>query len=137
MRQKTLREFTENARKERTQDSPVLSVSSKDRIHQGLDDFVRQFKERHPERANKLSIDLRPEHEKRAVTLVNEYKRLEKMLDEGDRPKNLVRDDLGKLAQKMSKQKDVMKYVHEKHIDIEKQVNQLVRTLEKGRGFER
>jgi len=70
---------------------------------------------------------------------VTEFKRLEQIVEKGGRTSHMAQDHLEKLADKMSRQKDVMQYVREHHQPIEKQVNQLAKEFQKERslGFER
>ena len=51
----------------------------------------------------------------------------------------LAKDHLEKLADKMSRQKDVMQYVREHHAPMEKEVNQIAKEFQKerDRGLER
>ena len=79
------------------------------------------------------------EHEKKALSLVNEFKRLEQIVEKGGRTSHMAQDHLEKLADKMSHQKEVMEYVREHHEPMEKQVNQLAREFQRERdlGLER
>lgn len=143
MQQTKLREFTDAAKAARTsrefthdRDKSGLSqrVTNND-----LSEFKRQFTEKNPELAERLRNEIRPEQEKKALSLVNEFKHLEQIVEKGGRSSHLAKDHLEKLADKMSKQKDVMQYVREHHQPMEKQVNQLAKEFQRERdlGLER
>jgi len=102
-------------------------------------EFKRQFEAKNPERASTLRGEVIPEHEKKALSLVTEFKRLEQIVEKGGRTSHMAQDHLEKLADKMSRQKDVMQYMREHHAPMEKQVNQLAKEFQKERslGFER
>lgn len=140
MRQAKLKEFTEATKamrgvaRERDRDP-----SSEIKQRADLNEFKRQFEAKHPERVSVLRGAVMPEQEKKALSLVNEFKRLEAMVEKGGRTSHMAQDHLEKLADKMSRQKDVMQYVREHHQPIEKQVNQLAKEYQRERdlGLER
>lgn len=140
MRQAKLKEFTESTKAVRSvgrdRDRDPSSV-----IKQRADfsEFKRQFEAKNPERARALHGAIVPEHEKKALALVTEFKRLEQIVEKGGRTSHMAQDHLEKLADKMSRQKDVMQYVREHHQPMEKQVNQMAREFQRERdlGLER
>ena len=67
--------------------------------------FKRQFEAKNPERAKALRHEIMPEHEKKALSLVTEFKRLEQIVEKGGRTSYMAQDHLEKLADKMSRQK--------------------------------
>ena len=139
MRQAKLKAFTEvanggRASRDAARDRSEPSIGNR---NNDLSEFKRQYEARNPERANTLRDEMRPAHEKKALSLINEFKRLEEIVEKGGRPQHLAQDHLEKLAEKMTRQKDVMQYVREHHQPMEKQVNQLAKELERGRDLER
>ena len=139
MRQAKLKAFTEAANGVRTSRDVThdRSESSIGNRNNDLSEFKRQYEARNPELANTLRDELRPVHEKKALSLINEFKRLEEIVDKGGRAQHLAHDHLEKLADKMTRQKDVMQYVREHNPPMEKQVNQLAKEFERGRDLER
>lgn len=142
MRQEKLREFTEasriarGARQQTTRDRGSPAPQEK-RFDNDLSDFKRQFEAKHPERAERLLHEIKPEHEKKALSFIMEFKRLEQIVDKGGRSRYLAQDHLEKLADKMSRQKDVMEYVREHHEPLSKQVNQMAKEFQKERDLGR
>jgi Ti-type conjugative transfer relaxase TraA len=135
MRQAKLKEFTESTKAMRGVDRLPGGV----RQSADLSDFKRQFEAKNPERASALRGEIMPEHEKKALSLVMEFKRLEQIVEKGGRTSHMAQDHLEKLADKMSRQKEVMQYVREHNAPMEKQVNQLAREFQRERdlGLER
>lgn len=135
MRQAKLKEFTEAAKTKRGIDRD-RGVDSGAKLRPDLNDFKRQFEAKNPERASALRHEVIPEHEKKALSLVNEFKRLEAMVEKGGRTSHMAQDHLEKLADKMSRQKDVMRYVREHHTSMEKQIDRQAREFQRDRGLE-
>lgn len=137
MRQTKLREFTEATKSMRGIDRDK-GINSLSEIKQrpDLSEFKRQFEAKNPERASALRSEVIPEHEKKALSLVSEFKRLEAMVEKGGRTSHMAQDHLEKLADKMSRQKDVMQYVRENHAPMEKQIDKQAREFQRERGFE-
>src|SRR5579885_686861 len=141
MRQAKLKEFTEATKAKKhgiDRDRDVGSLSGM-RQRPDLSEFKRQFEANNPERASELRGEVMPEHEKKALSLVNEFKRLEAMVEKGGRTSHMAQDHLEKLADKMSRQKDVMQYVREHHSPMEKQIDRQAREFQRERdlGLER
>jgi Ti-type conjugative transfer relaxase TraA len=140
IRQAKLKEFTESTKAMRGVDRKT-SGDSLSGIKQRADfsEFKRQFEAKNPERASALRGEVMPVHEKKALAFVNEFKRLEQIVEKGGRTRYMAKDHLEKLADKMSRQKDVMQYVCEHHAPMEKQVKQLAREFQRERdlGLER
>ncbi len=134
-RQEKLKAFTESAmmkrEAERIQDERYRSIKTMD-----IDDWMKEYSPATTERASTLRSERVPEHEKKALSLVNEFKRLEKMVEKGDRTSHMAQDHLEKLADKMSRQKDVMQYVRENHAQMEKQIDRQAREFQRDRGLE-
>jgi Ti-type conjugative transfer relaxase TraA len=136
MRQAKLREFTESAKSLR--ESRGANRENGEAIKQRVDlsEFKRQFEAKNPERANALRSETMPEHEKKALTLIAEFKRLETIVEKGGRSSHMAQDHLDKLADKISRQKEVMQYMREHDAPMEKQVNQMARELQRQRDIE-
>jgi Ti-type conjugative transfer relaxase TraA len=137
MRQAKLKEFTEATKAKRSidRDKGVDSLSvTKQRLD--LNEFKRQFEAKNPERASALRVEVMPEHEKKSLSLVNEFKRLETIVEKGGRTSQMAQDYLEKLADKMSRQRDVMQYVREHHAPMEKQIDRQAREFQRERGLE-
>lgn len=136
MRQAKLKAFTEATKAMR--ESRVIDRGKDEevKIKADLSEFKRQFEAKNPERASALRHEIMPEHEKKALSLVNEFKRLETMVEKGGRTSHMAQDHLEKLADKMSRQKDVMQYVREHHSSMEKQIDRQAREFQRERGFE-
>jgi Ti-type conjugative transfer relaxase TraA len=143
MRQEKLMEFSKAAKMARESRDMGRDRSSKEptgrQLNDELSDFKRQFELKNPERAAQLRYEISPAHEKKALSLINEFKHLEQIVEKGGRSSSLAQDHLEKLADKMSKQKDVMEYVREHHEPISKQVSQLAKEFQRERdlGLER
>ncbi|RDI37986.1 Ti-type conjugative transfer relaxase TraA [Aquicella lusitana] len=137
MRQAKLKEFTEATKAKRgiDLDRSVDSLSGT-KQRPDLSEFKRQFEAKNPERASALRSEVMPEHEKKALSLVNEFKRLEAIVDKGGRTSRMAQDHLEKLADKISRQKDVMQYVREHHAPMEKQIDKQAREFQRDRGLE-
>lgn len=137
MRQAKLKEFTEATMVKRgiDRDKGVDSLSGV-KQRPDLSEFKRQFEAKNPERVGTLRSEVMPEHEKKALSLVNEFKRLEQMVEKGGRTSHMAQDHLEKLADKMSRQKDVMQYVREHHAPIEKQIDKQAREFQRDRELE-
>jgi hypothetical protein len=135
MRQAKLKEFTESTKAMRGVDRLPGGV----RQSADLSDFKQQFEAKNPERASALRGEIMPEHETKALSLVTEFKRLEQIVEKGGRTSHMAQDHLEKLADKMSRQKDVMQYVREHHAPMEKQIDRQAREFQRERdlGLER
>lgn len=135
MRQEKLREFTENAMRERGSKGHDLSSLSKNHAQTDLNEFKRQFEAKHPDKALSLKKELVPEYVSKATELMREFKRLEEIMDKGGRSSYLAKDHLEKLADKMSRQKDVMQHIREHEPSMAKEVQQLAKAFQKERDF--
>lgn len=102
----------------------------------GMDAFKRDFENKHPELASTLRENMMPAHEKNAVVFIKEYEHLQKIIDQGGRSSHMAKSQLENLVDKISKQKEVMAYVHEHYPAIEKRVKELDRGLRLQRGRE-
>ena len=137
IRQDKLKEFTQATKAIRGVDRDRGSdPQSMSRQRADLNEFKRQFEAKHPDRASALRGEVMPEQEKKALSLVNEFKRLEAMVEKGGRTSHMAQDHLEKLADKMSRQKDVMQYVREHHATMEKQIDRQAREFQRDRGLE-
>jgi Ti-type conjugative transfer relaxase TraA len=160
MRQEKIRAFTESVRLEQTtqlghkehrssnlKELDELDQSVRELIdsktgslkkdnHQDLRDFKRQFEAKNPERALSLREELVPEHERKAIALVQEFNRLEALVEKGGRSSYLAQEHLEKLVEKMSRQKDVMEYVHKHQEPMAKQINHMAKELQRGRDLD-
>ncbi len=146
MRQTKLREFTESIKLERASrdashdayDRPLERERSPigNQRHRDLTEFKRQFEEKNPEHAKQLRHDLLPAHEKKALSLIAEFKRLEQMVQNKDRTSSLAKNHLEKLVNTMSKQKDVMHFLKSNHEPLSKQINQMAKEFQQDRGLD-
>jgi hypothetical protein len=134
MRQARLKEFTESTKAMRGVDRdrgddhlPVVKQRA------DFSEFKRQFEAKNPERASALRGEVMPENEKKALSLVSEFKRLEQIVEKGGRTSHTAQDHLEKLADKMSRQKDVMQYVRDHHAPMEKQIDKQAREFQRER----
>jgi len=107
------------------------------RLDNDLSEFKRQFEAKNPERAEQLRNEMRPEHEKKALSLITEFKHLEQIIEKGGRSKYLAQDHLEKLADKMSRQKDVMEYVRQHSEPVSKQVDRHAKEFQRERDLGR
>lgn len=130
MRQAKLREFAESTKAMRE----LKSRGGEQRTD--LSEFKRQYETKHPERANVLRNEIMPEREKKAVSMMAEFKQLEAIIEKGGRTSHMAKDHLEKLAEKMSRQKDVMQYMREHDAPMEKQINQITKELQRERNLE-
>ena len=80
-----------------------------------MSEFKRQFEAKNPELASELRGELCQSMRKKHCRSLTEYKRLEQIVEKGGRTSHMAKDHLEKLADKMSRQKDVMQYVREHH----------------------
>lgn len=137
VRQAKLKEFTEAVKAKRGigHHKSIDSVSSK-KERPDFSEFKRQFEARHPERASALRHQVMPAHEKKALSLINEFKRLEVMVEKGGRTSHMAQGHLEKLADKMSRQQEVMQYVRQHHAALEKQIDRQARAFQRDRGLE-
>lgn len=133
-RQEKLKAFTEAAmmkrEAERISDERYRSIKNMD-----IDDWMKEHSSSNTERTHTLRGEM-PEHEKKSLSLVNEFKRLEQMVEKGGRTSYMAQDHLEKLADKMSRQKEVMQYVRENHASMEKQIDRQAREFQRDRGLE-
>jgi Ti-type conjugative transfer relaxase TraA len=84
--------------------------------------FKAQFEAEHPERVRALNEDLLPpRHERLALEAVRDFERLEKSLDSSSTPWT-VQSQLERHADKVSKQSDVMSYLHAHHPDLSEKI---------------
>jgi Ti-type conjugative transfer relaxase TraA len=139
MRQAKLREFTEKtqllrASREMGQERSRVSSLQNER-RPDFSDFKRQFELKNPERAQALSLEIAPKEQKKALVLMKEFERLEKIIEKGDRSSHLAKEHLKTLAQKMYRQKEVMQHVLERDEKMGKQINEMAKTLQKERDF--
>lgn len=144
LRQEKLREFTERTREERTV-RPIsdrsLGKSAREQGLRDLQDFKRQYEEKHKTSTKALTRDLELQRVEididkgDAQKLVEKYQHLEEIVEKGGRSSHMAQDHLEKLADKMSRKKDVMAYVREHHPTIEKDINQMTKELQKERDF--
>ncbi len=143
MRQEKLREFTNatkiarGSRRDITRDRGDASAHKDKRLDNDLSEFKRQFEAKHPERAEQLRNEMRPEHEKKALSLITEFKRLEQIIEKGGRSKYLAQDHIAKLADKMSRQKEVMEYVRQHSEPVSKQVDRHAKECQRERDLGR
>ena len=86
---------------------------------------------------NKLKPHVVATREKKALDLIQEYKRLEKMVEKGGRSSRMAEDHLEKLADKMSRQENVMQYLSEYQKPIEKKVNEIAKKFQRERDLDR
>lgn len=137
MRQEKLREFTERAQAARASRDVGRERSfernSFDKVRHDFSDFKQKFEAKNPDRALALRKELVPEYETEATLMVKEFQRLEEMVDKGDRSSRMAEDHLEKLADKMSRKKDVMQHVREHHPSMEKEINQMAKEFHKER----
>jgi Ti-type conjugative transfer relaxase TraA len=140
MRQAKLKVFPEAARMEQASHSNRQELSETGRFRHrpshDLSDFKREFEAKHPELANALRDEVRPAHEKKALLLINEFKRLENMVEKGGRSSHLAKDHLDQLADQMLRQKDVMHYVREHHEHMQKQIDGMAKEYQRERDLE-
>ncbi len=136
MRQAKLREFTESAKAMRESRDIDRDRGEANKPRADLSEFKRQFEAKNPERANALRNEIMPEHGRKAASLMAEFKRLEAIVEKGGRSSHMAQDHLEKLADKMSRQKDVMQYMREHDTPMEKQVNQIAREFQRQRDIE-
>ena len=79
---------------------------------------------------------IKPEHEKAAL-LVEKFKHLEQIVEKGGRSRHLAQNHLEKLADKMSRQEDVMQYVRERDKPMQKQINEMAKEQQKEHSLDR
>ena len=135
LRQSKLQEFTQSAmvlRESKMIERGVRMLKKQEALNQ----YQQWLETKYPERTDQSPSEIIPEHEKKALSLMMEYKRLEEKVDKGDRTSHLAKDHLEKLADKMSHQKDVMDYVREHNPPMEKEIKQITKELQRERGFE-
>jgi hypothetical protein len=94
--------------------------------------FKAQFEAEHPERARALNEALIPSsppsrHERLALEAVRDFEQLEKSLDSSSTPWT-VQSQLERHADKVSKQSDVMSYLHEHHPDLSEKIGGWAKT---------
>jgi hypothetical protein len=78
-----------------------------------------------------------PAHEKKALSLITEFKRLEQMIEKGGRSQYLAQEHIAKLADNMSRQKEVMDYVRLHSEPVSKQVNRYAKEFQRERDLGR
>jgi hypothetical protein len=143
MRQEKLREFTERTREERAARSidRESGPSIREKGLRELNDFKRQYQEKHPTSRKELALDLELQRveaqveKSEAAQMVEKYQHLEEMIEKGGRSSQMAEDHLEKLADKMSRKKDVMEHVREHHPQMEKEINQMAKEVQKERDF--
>ena len=89
--------------------------------------FKAQFEAEHPERARTLNEALLPRHERLALETVRDFDLLEKSLENSLTPRTL-QSQLERHADKVSKQTDVMSYLHEHHPDLSEKIGGWAKT---------
>jgi hypothetical protein len=134
-RQEKLKAFTEAANAKREMERKLDERSNAYR-RIDVDEWVKQYEAKYPERSLTQRNEAIPEHEKKALSLVTEFKRLEAMVEKGGRTGHMSQDHLEKLADKMSRQKEVMQYVREHHAPMEKKIDRQAREFQRERGLE-
>ena len=106
-----------------------------------MNEFKRQYQEKHRSQGKGLALDLElkreePQVEKsEAQQLVDRYHHLEEIIEKGGRSSRMAEDHLEKLADKMSRKKDVMEHVRQHHPEMEKEINQMTKDIQKERDF--
>lgn len=96
--------------------------------------FMAQFEAKNPQLAKKLSVDIMPQHEKRALLALHEIQQLYKQ-EQNTPYKHLVREKLEKYAEKIDKDNEVMAYMKKHDEKIYKEIQELSRS--RGRDYER
>lgn len=89
--------------------------------------FKAQFETEHPERAQALNEALLPRHERLALETVRDFEPLERSLENSLTPRT-VQSQLEWQADKVSKQSEVMSYLHEHHPDLSEKIGGWAKT---------
>jgi hypothetical protein len=89
--------------------------------------FKAQFEAEHPERAQGLNEALLPRHERLALKVVKDFELLEKSQENSLTPRTL-QSQLERNADKISKNSEVMSYLHEHHPDLSEKIGGWAKT---------
>jgi hypothetical protein len=89
--------------------------------------FKAQFEAEHPERAQALNEALLPRHERLALERVRDFARLEKSLENFLTPRT-IQSQLERNADQVSKNSEVMSYLHEHHPDLSEKIGGWAKT---------
>lgn len=135
--QSKLRAFTEHAKAIQEKQFAVTAnhlpgIARRD----SLDDFKKQFEAKNPALAASLSRNTMTEAEKRAQASMKEFKKLEAMVEKGDRTSHLAKSHLQTLAGKIASQKEVMQTVRDRDPNMEKQIQKINKEISRERDFE-
>lgn len=141
MQQEKLQEFTRLAQEQMAlskggRHSPTQDAFTRLTSRGDFSEFKRQFEANNPELAKKLNYELLPVAEKKALSFITEFERLEAMVEKEGRTSHRAKDRLEELSDTMSKNKEVMQYVREHRAPMERQIQQLTRAFQRDRGFD-